>query len=136
MTNARDIMSPLDPVGAQETVEAATHKMDELHVRALPICGPSGNLATMQGMITDDDIAEKVSHGRDPAVMRVGELAHGDTGMIGADHPAEEALDTMAEHHIDRLPVVDGFRVVGVVDKVDVEQALPDSGTDLPAPPP
>ncbi len=126
MTNARDIMNDFERIGAQDTVEAATQKMADLHVDALPICGTDGNVMAMQGMITERDIAEQVvAEGRDPAHMLVGELPQTDTGTIGADDPVDGALDTMAKHHIDRLPVLDHFRVVGILDQADVENALP-----------
>lgn len=125
MTKARDIMTGLERVGAQDTVAAAAEKMAELHVDALPIVGTDGNLHAMQGMITERDIAERVlDEGRDPAATLVGELPQKDTGTIRADEPIEEALPVMEKHRIDRLPVVEGHRVVGLVGAEEVVEAL------------
>lgn len=125
MTKARDIMSGLERVGAQDTIAAAADKMAELHVDALPIVGTDGNLHAMQGMITERDIAERVlDEGLDPAATRVGELPQRDTGTIGADEPIEDALPVMERHQIDRLPVIEGHRIVGVVGADEVVDAL------------
>jgi CBS domain-containing protein len=131
MTKARDIMTGLERVGAQDTIGTAAEKMAELHVDALPICGTDGNLHAMQGMITDRDIAESVVEaGRDPAATRVGELPQKDTGTIGADDPIDAALDVMARHDIGRLPVIEGHRVVGLIDVDEVREALSDAQED------
>lgn len=127
MTKARDIMSGLERVGAQDTVETAAGRMAELHVDALPIVGTDGNLHAMQGMITEGDIADRVlAEGRDPAAIRVGEIPQRDTGTIGADAPIEEALPVMEKHRIGRLPVIEGQRVIGVVGVDQVVDALDD----------
>jgi CBS domain-containing protein len=127
MTKARDIMSGLERVGAQDTIETAANRMAELHVDALPICGTDGNLHAMQGMITEQDISERViEEGRDPVATRVGELPQKDTGTIGADESIEDALPVMERHRIGRLPVVEGHRVVGLVGVEDVAEALAD----------
>jgi CBS domain-containing protein len=39
---------------------------------------------------------------------------------IGADDPIEEALKTMKEHQVRRLPVIDGHDLVGIVSQADV----------------
>lgn len=124
MTTARDIMTGLDRVGAQDTIETAAHKMDELHVDALPVCGPEGNVHTMAGMITEGAITEQVlGEGRDPATTRVGEVAQRDAGVILADQPVEEALASMTDHGIGRLPVTEGAKVVGVIDHATATKA-------------
>ncbi len=39
---------------------------------------------------------------------------------IGADDPIDEALRTMTEHKVRRLPVIDGHRLVGIVSQADI----------------
>lgn len=125
MTKARDIMNGLQPVGAQETIAAAAHRMNELEVDALPVCGPEGNLHTMAGMITESAIADGVlAADRDPDTTRVGELVQHDVAIIGPDEPIDAALGAMTEHDIGRLPVVDGARIIGVLDHSDVTRTL------------
>jgi CBS domain-containing protein len=78
-------------------------------------------------MLTDRDIVTKVlAKGKDPASVEAGELAQGEAVTIGADDSIEDALKTMAEHKVRRLPVIDGNEMVGVVAQADLARALPD----------
>lgn len=40
--------------------------------------------------------------------------------------PVDEALRTMKEHGVRRLPVIDGHRLVGIVSQADVARNLPE----------
>jgi CBS domain-containing protein len=44
---------------------------------------------------------------------------------IGADDSVEEALRTMADHQVRRLPVIDGTEMIGVVAQADLAKACP-----------
>jgi CBS domain-containing protein len=125
MTSARDIMTPdATCAGENESLADAARKMTDLNVGSLPICGDDDRL---KGMITDRDIVTKaVAAGRDPASVRVGELAQGKPVTIGADDDVAEVLQTMASHKVRRLPVIDGHKLVGIVAIADVARALPD----------
>ncbi|HEX5202165.1 CBS domain-containing protein [Paractinoplanes rhizophilus] len=125
MTTAREIMSPnVTCVGENETLADAARKMAELDVGSLPICGEDNRL---KGMLTDRDIVVKaIAKGRNPADVRAGELAQGKPVTIGADDDTSELLQTMAEHRVRRLPVIDGHDLVGMVAVADVARALPD----------
>jgi CBS domain-containing protein len=97
--------------------------MRELGVGALPVCGDDDRLA---GMVTDRDIVvECVASGGDPSSTTAGQLAEGKPATIGADDPVEEALRTMSDHQVRRLPVIDGHTLVGMVSQADVARALP-----------
>jgi CBS domain-containing protein len=57
----------------------------------------------------------------------VGEVARStEVVTIGADDSVEEALRTMKEHAVRRLPVIDGREVVGMVTQADVATNLPE----------
>lgn len=116
---ARDIMSGgAECAGENETLEDAAKKMAELDVGALPICGEDDRL---KGMITDRDIVVKaVAQGQSPSETRVGSLGDGKPVTIGADDSIEEAIRTMAEHKVRRLPVIDGHELIGVVSQADI----------------
>jgi CBS domain-containing protein len=117
---ARDIMTPeCNCVGENDTVADAAKRLAELDVGAMPICGEDDRL---KGMITDRDIVVKVlAQGKDPASTKVGDLANQDEVVtIGADDSIEEALHTMAEHKVRRLPVIDGRECVGVISQADL----------------
>src|SRR3712207_9416248 len=109
---ARDIMSTdCTCIGENDSVLDAAKKLKELDVGAMPICGEDNRL---KGMITDRDIVVKVlADGRDPSSVKAGELGQGDgkTVTIGADDPIEEALRTMIDHQVRRLPRSEERRV-------------------------
>jgi CBS domain-containing protein len=116
---ARDVMtSGAECIGENETVVDAAKKMAQLDVGALPICGEDNRL---KGMLTDRDIAVKVlAKGRDPNSTKAGELGEGKPVTIGADDSIDEALRTMKEHKVRRLPVIDGHDLIGIVSQGDL----------------
>ena len=122
---ARDIMSPdCTCVGENDSVLDAARKLKELDVGAMPICGEDNRL---KGMLTDRDIVVKVlAEGKDPSSTRAGELGQGDgkTVTIGADDSIDEALRTMIDHKVRRLPVIDGHDLVGIVSQADIATNL------------
>ncbi len=127
---ARDIMSPdCTCVGENDSVLDAAKKLKELDVGAMPICGEDNRL---KGMLTDRDIVVKVlAEGKDPSSTRAGELGQGDgkTVTIGADDSIDEALRTMIDHKVRRLPVIDGHDLVGIISQADIARNLDDEKT-------
>jgi CBS domain-containing protein len=125
MTTAREIMTGgAECAGENDTLTDAARKMRDLEVGALPICGEDDRL---KGMITDRDIVVKcIAEGGDPTTTRVGELAEGKPVTIGADDSVEEALATMTQHDVRRLPVIDGHSLIGMVSQADVAKHLPE----------
>ena len=123
-STAREIMSGgVDCIGENETVAEAARKMAQLGVGALPICGEDDRL---KGMITDRDITvECVATGADPTSTRAGEFADVEAVTIGADDDIAEALQTMRDHKVRRLPVIDGHDLVGSISQGDLARALP-----------
>jgi CBS domain-containing protein len=120
---AREIMTPdATCVGENESISEAAQKMAKLDVGSLPICGEDDRL---KGMITDRDIVVKVlAAGKDPQGTRAGELGEGKPVTIGADDSADEALRTMSEYKVRRLPVIDDHRLVGIVSQGDLATEL------------
>jgi len=116
---AREVMTGgAECVGENETVVEAAKKMAQLDVGVLPICGEDDRL---KGMLTDRDIAVKVlAEDKDPSSTKAGELGEGKPVTIGADDSVEEALSTMKEHKVRRLPVIDGHDLIGIVSQGDL----------------
>jgi CBS domain-containing protein len=125
MTTARDIMSgSAECAQTTDTLADAAKKMRDLGVGALPICGEDQRL---KGMITDRDIVVKcIAEGGDPASTKVESFCEGKPVTIGADDSVEEALKTMTDHGVRRLPVIDGHELVGMVSQADVAKNLPE----------
>src|SRR5215213_8926100 len=116
---ARDIMSDdCTCIGENDSVLDAARRLADLDVGALPICGEDDRL---KGMLTDRDIVVKVlAQGKDPNTTKAGELGEGKPVTIGADDSVDEALHTMAEHGVRRLPVIDGHDLIGIVSQADL----------------
>ncbi|MDP3889754.1 CBS domain-containing protein [Nocardioides sp.] len=128
MTSARDIMT----AGAEcaqvgETLVEVARKMRDHGIGALPICGEDNRL---HGVITDRDVVVRcLAEGGDPSTSHVRDFAGATPVTVGADDPVEEALRTMTEHGVRRLPVIDGHDLVGIISQADIAQELGDART-------
>jgi CBS domain-containing protein len=120
---ARDVMSENpECVQAGATILDAARKLAQLDVGAMPICGEDDRL---KGMLTDRDIVVKVlAAGKNPSETKAGDLAEGKPVTIGADDSVDEALQTMIQHRVRRLPVIDGHDLVGIVSQADLAKEL------------
>jgi CBS domain-containing protein len=122
---ARDVMSDdCTCIGENDSVLDAAKRLAELNVGSMPICGEDDRL---KGMLTDRDIVVKVlAEGRDPSSTKAGELGQGDskTITVGADDSIDEALRTMIDHKVRRLPVIDGRELVGIISQADIATHL------------
>jgi CBS domain-containing protein len=114
-----------DHIPLDATIDEAAQKMASDDIGAMPICNGEGRL---QGMLTDRDIVVKVlAAGKDPRTTKVEEVAQGtEVVTIGADDSIDEALRTMKDHKVRRLPVIDGTDLVGMVSQGDVAKHVSD----------
>lgn len=127
MTTAREIMTPGATWCPEDATAAeAARKMSDGNIGALPVCASDGKLT---GVVSDRDLAVKiVAEGRDPSSVKLSELIDGgEVVTIGADDSVEEAIRTMKDHAVRRLPVIDGTDLVGVVSQADIARAMPDA---------
>lgn len=101
----------------------AAKQMSEECVGALPICGPDDKLI---GMLTDRDIVVHcLAADRDPKECTAGELASGRVIWVRDDAPIGEALQSMEEHLIRRIPVIDADRrLCGIIAQADIAMHL------------
>ena len=91
----------------------------------MPICGEDDRL---KGMITDRDIViEVLAEGKDPSNVKAIELGGEEVITIGADDFVSDALRTMKDHKVRRLPVIDEQRLVGVVSVADLAANIEDA---------
>jgi CBS domain-containing protein len=127
MPTAREIMTPdAEWVPADEPVTELSRRMANGDLGGLPVCDGNGHLL---GMVTDRDVVVKVvAQGRDPGSVSAGELVDRPEAItIGADDSVDEAIRTMKDHAVRRLPVIDGDRLVGMVSQADIARAMPDA---------
>lgn len=125
MVKARDIMTTdAQCIDETATLTQSAEKLRELDVGAMPICGEDDRL---KGMITDRDIVVKcLAVGKDPNTMTAGEIGDGKSVTIGADDSITEAIATMKEHQIRRLPVIDNHQLIGMIAQADIARSISD----------
>jgi CBS domain-containing protein len=88
----------------------------------IPVTDDHGTIA---GILTDRDICTFVA-ARDypPRQMLAGAVATKMVFTCGPDDDVSEALSLMRQHHVRRLPVVDGSRVLlGMLSLTDIARA-------------
>jgi CBS domain-containing protein len=127
VTSAREIMTPDATYCPVDTTAAdAARRMAAEGIGAIPVCDTDGRLA---GVVTDRDLAVRVvAKGSDPESVRLAELVDGsEVVTIGADDSIEEAIRTMKDHAVRRLPVIDGTALVGMISQADIARAMPDA---------
>jgi CBS domain-containing protein len=72
-------------------------------------------------MVTDRDIiARVVAQGRDPNSVTVEDIATHELVTIGPDQDVNEARQLMDQHELDRILVVEGDRLVGIISEADI----------------
>jgi CBS domain-containing protein len=110
----------------QESIQSVARRMKEIDAGSLPVC--EGD--SIQGMVTDRDIALRaVAEGRSFETP-VSEIMTPGVEYIFEDDDADEAADRMAEAQVRRLPVVDrDRRLVGILALGDVAGRLKDKTT-------
>lgn len=125
MTTAREIMTPTAAcIGENDTITQAAQKLRDLEVGAMPICGEDNRL---KGMLTDRDIVLGcVAKGGNPDTMTAGEFGNEKPVTIGADDSIDDAVRTMKQHKVRRLPVIDGAELIGMVAQADIARSISD----------
>ena len=75
-------------------------------------------------MITDGDVVVKcIAEGGDPKTAIIGDLVQSKPVTIGAADNVDEALQTMKDHQVRRLPVIDKHEFVGMLAQADVTRS-------------
>lgn len=123
MLTAREIMTPnAECINENDTITQAARRLRDLDVGAMPICGEDDRL---KGMLTDRDIVVGcLAQGGDPNTMTAGEFGKEKPVTIGADDSVDNAIETMENHQVRRLPVIDGHDLIGVVAQADIARSI------------
>jgi CBS domain-containing protein len=114
----REVMTA-DPrtVDAGATLVDAAREMRDGDVGAL-IVVENGSVA---GIVTDRDIVVRaIADGKDPGSTRVSDVATMNPVTLTVDQTVEDAIRTMREQDIRRIPVVQDGRPAGIVSLGDL----------------
>ena len=133
----RDAMVP-EPtmLGAESSAQEAGKCLDNEEVRAVFVVEDDGALL---GVLTRKTLVrEVVAAGRDPREVRLREIAEPPIFTLDASLSLDDGFHELEQRDLERVPVVEGLRLVGVLSRAVVRRRLaedeppeldPDPGT-------
>lgn len=122
MSRVRDAMIADPPtLEGSASAQEAGELFDRPEVRAVLVC-EDGRLT---GVVTRKTLVrEVVARGRDPRTTTLHEIAEDPLFTVEADAELEEAFRELEERDFERVPVVEGGRLVGVLSRAVVQRRL------------
>ena len=119
----RDVMAKnVKTVKTDDTVHAAVKKMNKFDIGSV-IVTASGRPV---GIITETNIMKRIVGPRmDPATIWAKDIMTGPLITIDPNADLTEAAKLMAKNNINRLPVMEGDKLVGLLSSTDIVKANP-----------
>ena len=109
------------PLEAGATAQEAGEALMRPEVRAVLVCDGGRFL----GVITRKTLVrEIVAPGRDPRTTTLREIAEAPNATVESATPLTEAFAFLEEHDLERVPVVEEGRLVGVLSRSVVQRRL------------
>ncbi|MEP7136219.1 MAG: CBS domain-containing protein [Chloroflexota bacterium] len=122
MKKCKDVMTQ-NPVCClpTDTVSKAAQLMKREDVGSIPVIEDKETMKLI-GIVTDRDLAlQVVAPERDARSTQVADVMTYAVITCRASDDVQKALDTMSQHQLRRLPVVDGDqRIVGIISQADI----------------
>jgi CBS domain-containing protein len=113
---------------ADAPVQAAAALLAKPHVESVLVADGE----RLVGTITKEGIVAAVAESRDLRPLTAGEVADRDVPTVGPETQLGDALLLMAEQGLERLPVVEDGRLLGILPREPVVRRLAE---DEPPPP-
>ena len=122
MTLVREAMVADPPtLDVADSAQAAGQALARPEVRAVFVCDAD----RFVGVVTRKTLVRQVvATGRSPRETQVGEIAEEPHWTIDAQMPVDEAFQFMEEKDAERVPVVEGERLVGVLSRSGLQRRL------------
>ncbi|MDQ3161532.1 MAG: CBS domain-containing protein [Gaiellaceae bacterium] len=122
MDRVRDAMVPDPPqLEGRATAQEAARAFDRPEVRALFVCA-DGRLL---GLVTRKTLVrEVVAAGRDPRTTELGSIVEEPEHTLDSDVRLDQAFRFLEEHDLERVPVVESGRLVGVLSRAVLQRRL------------
>jgi CBS domain-containing protein len=122
MDRVRDAMVvDLPQLDGSATAQEAGEALERPEVRAVFVCD-DGRLL---GVVTRKTLVrEVVAAGRDPKSTTLAGIAEEPLNTIASDRPLDEAFRFLEDQDLERVPVVDDGRLVGVLSRAVLQRRL------------
>jgi CBS domain-containing protein len=123
MDRVRDAMV-VDPrvLAAGASAQEAGEALERPEVRAVFVCDDGGRLV---GVVTRKTLVrEVVAAGLDPRTTKLGEIAEEPIATVESDMPLDDAFRFLEERDLERVPVVEDGRFVGVLSRSGIQRRL------------
>jgi CBS domain-containing protein len=122
VSRVRDAMVS-DPLAlsASASAQEAGARLADPGVRAVLVCEEG----TLVGVVTRKTLVrEIVAAGRDPGTTRLGDIAEPPIFTFDADHDLESAFRELEDRDLERVPVTEQGRLVGILSRAVVQRRL------------
>jgi CBS domain-containing protein len=122
VTRVRDAMVS-EPLSLEASASArdAGVRLSDPDVRAVLVCDDGA----LVGVITRKTLVrEIVAAGRDPSTTRLGEIAEPPVFILDADRGLDDAFHELEARDLERVPVTEGGRLVGILSRAVVQRRL------------
>ena len=122
MDRVRDAMVVEPPqFDGEASAQEAGEALGRPEVRAVFVCDHGRFL----GVLTRKTLVrEIVAAGRDPRTTRLREIVEVPLNTIGPELPLDEAFRFLEEHDLERVPVLEEGRLVGVLSRAVLQRRL------------
>ena len=122
MSQVRDAMVP-EPgtLEASATAQEAGERLSDPAVRAVLVCD-DGKLV---GVVTRKTLVQEiVATGRDPRTTALREIAEPPLFTLDASMDLDDAFHALEDNDLERVPVVEGGRLVGILSRTVLQRRL------------
>jgi CBS domain-containing protein len=122
VSQVRDAMVP-EPgtLEASASAQEAGERLSDPAVRAVLVCD-DGKLV---GVVTRKTLVQQiVATGRDPRATTLGEIAEPPLFTLDASMDLDDAYHALEDHDLERVPVVEDGRLVGILSRTVLQRRL------------
>ena len=129
-SHARDAMVPDPPaLDVTDTAQQAGEELADPEMRAVLVCDEG----TLVGVVTRKTLVQEiVATGRDPGATTLRDIAEPPLFTLDASMNLDDAYRALEDHDLERVPVVEDGRLVGVLSRSVLRRRLAE---DDPPPP-
>ena len=123
MSQVRDAMVP-EPgaLDGSATAQEAGERLSDPAVRAVLVCAGDGKLL---GVVTRKTLVQEiVATGRDPSATPLHEVAEPPLFTLDASMNLDDAFQTLEDKDLERVPVVEDGRLVGILSRTVLQRRL------------